>query len=167
MLGHVSQCTLLVVGSGECEAEMRAQIERMQIPDVFLAGFLNQSQVAKAYACADAFTLLSKEHETFGLVVNEAMNFGLPLVLSDKVGSGADLLSDGLNGYRVLSTDVDPAAARLEALAADPELRTQMGAQSFKRIQDWTGERGAQGVVAAVAAAVGTDRWAQAEVRSD
>jgi glycosyltransferase involved in cell wall biosynthesis len=157
-------CTLLVVGSGECEAEMRAQIERRQIPDIVFAGFLNQSQVTRAYACADAFTLLSKEHETFGLVVNEAMNFGLPLVLSDKVGSGADLLSDGLNGYRVLSTDVSAAAARLETLAADPELRTQMGAQSLARIQDWTGEVGAKGVISAVAAAVGRDRWAHADV---
>jgi glycosyltransferase involved in cell wall biosynthesis len=143
---------------------MRAQIERRQIPDIVFAGFLNQSQVARAYVCADAFTLLSKEHETFGLVVNEAMNFGLPLVLSDKVGSGADLLSDGLNGYRVLSTDVSAAAARLETLAADPELRTQMGAQSLARIQDWTGEVGAKGVISAVAAAVGRDRWAHADV---
>jgi glycosyltransferase involved in cell wall biosynthesis len=156
----------MIVGSGECEAVLRAEVERRGVPDVVLVGFLNQSQVPRAYACADVFTLLSKEHETFGLVVSEAMNFGLPLVLSDKVGSAADLLSDGLNGYRVSSTDVDQAAACFVRLADDHELRSRMGAASLSRIQDWTGVRGAQGVLEAIAAGVGQERWADAEARA-
>ena len=64
------RCTLLVVGSGELEGEMRRRVREQQIPDVVFAGFLNRSEVASAYAVADVFALASREHETWGLVVN-------------------------------------------------------------------------------------------------
>ena len=79
----------------------------MKIPDVALAGFLNQSELPRAFACADAFVLFSRYGETWGVVVNEAMNFGLPVLVSDKVGSGTDLVQESRNGYVVPAEDVD------------------------------------------------------------
>lgn len=151
--------TLLVVGSGELEGEMRAKVEEDAIPDVIFAGFLNQSEVTRAYACADVFALLSRENETFGLVTNEAMNFGLPVLVSSKVGCAADLVSHGLNGFIAPAHDPDSAAELLRTLVADEALRDRMGAESLKRIDTWTGERAADGVLAATANAVGPARW--------
>ncbi|MBO0768209.1 MAG: glycosyltransferase family 4 protein [Solirubrobacterales bacterium] len=129
------RCGLLVVGSGELETEMRRRVEAEQIPDVVFAGFLNQSQIARAYAAADIFALLSAWGETFGVAVAEAMAFGLPALLSDKVGSAGDLLGDGGNGFLVARDDVGGATDALERMVADPELRAQFAQESLAKVQ--------------------------------
>ncbi len=147
------RCTLLVVGSGPLEQELRDRVQAQSIPDVVFAGFLNRSEVARAYAAADVFALLSREKETFGLVVNEALNFALPAVVSDRVGCGPDLVSTGFNGYVVSSRDPAEAALAFERLVGDAELRARMGAASRERIDEWDVERSATGIVAAATAA--------------
>ncbi len=143
-------CGLLVVGSGPEEARLKAIVEGGRIPDVRFAGFLNQSQISRAYAAADVFTLLSARGETFGMAVAEAMHFALPLVLSDKVGSGPDLLSEGSNGFLVEHDDIDGAAVALERLVADAQLRRSFGAASRARIASRTLDRATEGAVAAI-----------------
>jgi glycosyltransferase involved in cell wall biosynthesis len=147
------RCVLLIVGSGPVEQELRDQVRRQAIPDVVFAGFLNRSEVARAYAAADVFTLLSREKETFGLVVNEALNFALPAVISDRVGCAPDLVSSGYNGFVVSSSDPAEAADAFERLARDPELRAGMGTASRERIDSWDVERSAAGIIEAATVA--------------
>ncbi len=156
------RCSLLLVGSGELENEIRQVIQRWRIPDVRLAGFVNQSQIARAYAAADIFALPSKMHETWGLVVNEAMNFGIPVVVSDKVGCASDLVHEGVNGFVVSANDPSELVDRLEALVDSPELRSRLGAASHRIVAGLTYESAAEGILRAVAAAVGPERWAAA-----
>ena len=143
-------CALLVVGSGPAEPELRATVERERIPDVRFAGFLNQSELPRVYAAADIFMLLSKRGETFGMAVAEAMHFGLALVLSDKVGSAADLLGDGGNGFLVHRDDPEGAASALERLVADDALRERFGESSRERVRDWSLERATAGALEAI-----------------
>ena len=152
------RCGLLIVGSGQLERELRRRIAAEQIPDVVLAGFLDQTQVPRAYAAADIFALVSSR-DPWGLVVNEAMNFGLPIVSSDKVGSAADLVESSRNGYVVPSGDRDALASALRTLVDSRELRQRYGRASLEIIQPWHYDRVAAGVCEAVAAAVGADRW--------
>jgi glycosyltransferase involved in cell wall biosynthesis len=156
------KCSLLIVGSGELGRTIREEIDRRQIPDVVLAGFLDQSEIPRAYASADAFVLFSLRDETWGVVVNEAMNFGLPLLVSDKVGSARDLVRDGCNGFVVPPEEIETLAARMAQLAADPALGKRMGQASLRLIENWNFDVAAQGLIDAVAAAVGRERWAQA-----
>jgi glycosyltransferase involved in cell wall biosynthesis len=157
------RCCLLLVGSGELEDELRHEIRERQIPDVILAGFLNQSQIAHAYAAADIFALPSKMHETWGLVVNEAMNFGLPIIVSDKVGCAPDLVHEGENGFVVSADDPNELAERLETLVGSPQLRADFGAASLEIVSRFTYEDAADGILRAVEAAVGPERWAAAD----
>ncbi len=69
--------------------------------NVHLTGFINQSVIPKYYAIGDAFVMCSQEGETWGLSVNEAMNFALPIVVSDMVGCSEDLVEEGQNGYHL------------------------------------------------------------------
>ena len=62
------------------------------------AGFKNQSELAASYICMDAFVLPSRS-ETWGLVLNEAMLFGLPVLATKMVGASKDLIEHGKNGY--------------------------------------------------------------------
>ncbi len=104
--------SLLVVGSGPLESAMRDEARRLGV-DLRLAGFLNQTELGRAYAVADCLALSSDSSETWGLVVNEALATGLPCVVSDAVGCAPDLVRDGETGYVHPLGDVDALAAAL------------------------------------------------------
>lgn len=119
---HLLECSdqrrlhLLFVGSGELGAELRAecnvafdaedpglsQVTRhSSLPTASFAGFLNQTEISRAYVAADCLVLPSDYEETWGLVVNEAMASGLPCVISDHCGCAEDLGSAEFNStYR-------------------------------------------------------------------
>ncbi len=82
---------LVFLGEGELRIEMEDYIRQNNLKDVYLTGFKNQTEVGKYFACADIFVLPSGLHETWGLVMNEALNFNLPVLVSDIVGSAYDL----------------------------------------------------------------------------
>jgi glycosyltransferase involved in cell wall biosynthesis len=140
---------LLIAGDGPLRAECEALVARLRVPNVIFAGFLNQTELPDAYAAADMFVLPSKLHETWGLVVNEAMNFGLPVVVSDKVGCAADLVHPGRNGVIVPHDDAGALAHAIGTLLADPSLRQFFGAESRRIIDAYTIAAAADGIVAA------------------
>jgi glycosyltransferase involved in cell wall biosynthesis len=153
-----NRCTLLFVGTGPLEAELRRLVAERSIPDVVFAGFRNRSEIAHAYAAADVFALASGWDETWGVAVNEAAEAALPLVVTDMVGAARDLVEDGVNGYVVEARDSAALAARLELLVADPALRARLGAASRAIVARWSYDAAAAGVVAAAVAATSSRR---------
>ncbi|MBC7601881.1 MAG: glycosyltransferase family 4 protein [Ramlibacter sp.] len=124
---------LLVVGSGELKDEALAFVAAHDLPVTF-AGFLNQSEIGKAYACADCLVLPSDFGETWGLVVNEAMASGLPAIVSDRVGCAPDLITDGATGFVFPFGDTAALAAHMTRTAAEPQHLPAMGAQARERV---------------------------------
>ena len=92
-------CWLVMVGEGELRRQMEEYIEQKKVSNVILTGFINQSKIGEYYTIATVFTMCSTVGETWGLSVNEAMNFNLPLVVSDLTGCADDLVVNGVNGY--------------------------------------------------------------------
>jgi len=158
------KCNLLVVGSGELEQSLREKVQNEEIPDVHFAGFLNQSRIAEAYVCGDIFTLASRYDETWGLVVNEAMNFSLPIIVTNEVGCAPDLVYEGRNGYVVSSEDPNEMAAKFLSLLSDERSRTEFGNESKRIIDEWNHDVAAQGIADAVAHVVGKERWEKTSV---
>src|SRR4029079_5398559 len=109
-------CSLLIAGDGPLRPDAESLVMQLSVPDVHFAGFLDERQLPCAYAAGDVFVLPSGLHETWGLVVNEAMNFGLPIVASDKVGCADDLVHEGKNGFVVCHQDVDALAGAIGRL---------------------------------------------------
>ncbi len=140
------RCSLLMAGDGPLRSAAERLVERLSVPDVHFAGFLNQSEISAAYAAADIFVLPSALHETWGLVVNEAMNFGLPVVVSDKVGCGEDLVR-GENGIVVSHDSVEQLAGAIGLLVSDDAMRRAFGAASRRIIDEYSIERAADGIV--------------------
>ncbi|MGZ4316378.1 MAG: glycosyltransferase family 4 protein [Gaiellaceae bacterium] len=126
---------LLLAGSGPEEHALRTLVAGTGVSATF-TGFLDRDRLFEAYAAADIFALLSRR-ETWGVVVNEAAAFGLPLVLSSAVGAAADLLRSGSNGEVVPSGDVDAAARALRSLAASSALREDFGRCSRELVRAW------------------------------
>ncbi|MBF0280643.1 MAG: glycosyltransferase family 4 protein, partial [SAR324 cluster bacterium] len=89
---------LLAVGTGELKDEFEEALRRQLGPRSMFVGFKNQSELGEYYAISDTLILPSQSGETWGLVVNEALQFGLRVIVSDKVGSACDLLNDSEKG---------------------------------------------------------------------
>ena len=92
------------------------------------------------YAHAGAFVHASTT-EQWGLVVNEAMASGLPVLVSNQVGSSPDLVKEGSNGWTFDPLDIDQLAFLMWKIASDAPLRTVMGAKSREIIANWSLER--------------------------
>ena len=88
------------------------------------------------------------------------MNFGLPVIVSDKVGCAVDLVRDGENGYVIPFQSPEALADRLSRLVDSAEMRRRFGQASIARVQNWNYDVAADGVRNAIADAVGHDRWA-------
>jgi glycosyltransferase involved in cell wall biosynthesis len=130
--------------------------------NVHALGHIARDALPPLYAAADALVLPSLPTATFrepwGLVCNEAMHQGTPVIASDAVGAAAGgLVVDGRTGLVHPAGDADALAARLTALAASPELRARLGAQARAKVAEYTPHRWADGMSAALAA-VGESR---------
>jgi glycosyltransferase involved in cell wall biosynthesis len=136
-------------GDGELQSSLEAEIRRRGIKNTFLVGFRNQTELPEVYAIADIFVLPS-EHEPWGLVTNEAMACGLPVILSNMTGASADLVSEAENGFVYRCRDVDALAAAIDKLACDSALRERMGRRSQELIQNFGYDRCVEGVLKAV-----------------
>ncbi|MFZ9920622.1 MAG: glycosyltransferase family 4 protein [Terrimicrobiaceae bacterium] len=116
---------------------------------VFL-GFRQVDEIREFYAGAGAFVHPALE-EPWGLVINEAMACGLPILSSKNVGAAEELLEEGVNGFSFDPTSVEELAAAMERLAELPFTeREAMGAASKSIISHWGPERFSQGVREAV-----------------
>jgi glycosyltransferase involved in cell wall biosynthesis len=141
---------LVMVGSGEMEAELRALALTLDLDSARFAGFVNQSALPGVYAASDIFVLPS-QNEPWGLTVNEAMCAGLPVVVSTEVGCVADLVRDGVNGVTFPAGDVEALAAALRPLVNDAALRRRMGTASREIISHWSYAECLDGLRAALA----------------
>lgn len=105
---------LVMVGDGELRVEMEEFIQRYQLQKVYLTGFINQSEIVKYYAASDVFVMCSEAGETWGLSVNEAMNFDLPIVVSSISGCSSDLIVEGQNGFTFTSNHISELSQKME-----------------------------------------------------
>lgn len=129
---------LVMVGEGELRQEMEQYILDNGIGNVLLTGFVNQSAIPKYYAIADVFVMCSGMGETWGLAVNEVMNFSKPVIVSATCGSAADLVKHGVNGYVFPEGDVEALVTHLKIILENEGIRSRMGDASFEIIQEYT-----------------------------
>ncbi len=147
---HLSRVHLIVLGEGELRDAVESQGRRLLGKRFHLVGFVNQSELGRYYASADCLVLPSgaAAGETWGLVVNEALHFGLPVIASDGVGCHPDLIPDRRTGRVFPSGDAVALARHLDELAGElPARRCDYAAQAAARIENFTLEKAAQGLV--------------------
>jgi len=106
------------------------------------AGFQPPEELPRYFARADVFILPSR-YDGWGVVVNQAIGAGLPVICSDTVGAGHDLVEVGVNGLRFPAGGVAALEACMERFAAEPELAGRWGAASRAKAAAWTPDRGA------------------------
>lgn len=144
---------LIFVGSGPLEERLKNYAKRHDLKNVHWVGFQSQAEISKYYVLADIFVLPSGAGETWGLVVNEAMCFGLPILASDMVGSVKDLIKPGENGYVFPCGDILQLSEFLKVLILNPEQRKTFGNKSVKIIRQYDYEKAVTGILNGVTTA--------------
>jgi len=130
---------LVFLGDGELRNEMEQYIGEHNLKYVYLTGFKNQSEVGKYFSAADIFVLPSGAGETWGLVVNEAMNFGLPVIVSNLVGCCSDLVAEDINGYSFKCGDILELKNKINRLVNNEKIY-ELGINSNKLIKNYSYE---------------------------
>lgn len=143
------QVLTIFVGEGELRTRIEERFRPIMGERLLMTGFVNQSQLGRYLAAADVFVLPS-EFETWGLVVNEAMHFGLPVIVSDGVGCRHDLVAQGKTGLIFRSGDVHGLSEAIRAFLRMPSLARSMGQSARTRIRNFSTVKAAAGIMEAI-----------------
>ena len=122
---------LLVAGSGPLQSELIAASETAGV-SCHMLGFCNQSEMPAIYAASDVLVLPSSGRETWGLVANEALACGRPIVVSDAVGCAPDLAADGSVGRVYPMGDVAALARALHDVLLHPPICEAISVRSAR-----------------------------------
>jgi glycosyltransferase involved in cell wall biosynthesis len=145
-----AQPYLLIVGDGEERAALQRQVAARGLTGVRFCGFRNQSEMPRYLEIADVFVLPAR-HEPWGLIVNEAMNAGCAIIVSDDVGAQPDLVTDGVEGCVYPVGDVDALTHALQRILATPGTAAEMGRRALERVNHWSFEADVAGLRLALA----------------
>ncbi len=119
----------------EAPPEVRAHIT--------YAGFQPPEALPRYFAQADVFVLPSR-YEGWGVVVNQALGAGLPVICSDAVGAGFDLVEEGVNGLKFENGNADALANKMRRFVTEPGLSAKLGDASKVKSRNWLPETGAE-----------------------
>lgn len=131
---------LVLVGDGVVKATLVDMASHLNLgDDMRMVGFKQYSELPIYYGLASAFVLVSTS-EPWGLVVNEAMAAGLPLIVSTRCGCAHDLVEEGINGFRVDPENFEEIADVMLKMASQNLALAKMGRASRHIIERWSPE---------------------------
>jgi len=142
---------VLMVGDGPLRSDCERLVREKSL-SVTMAGFLNQSRLPDAYVAADVLVLPSDAGETWGLVVNEAMASGRPVLVSRSAGCCADLVQEGETGHSFALHDVQRLSNLMASYLRDPTCSERQGAAAFRQIQSFCHATIVEGILSALQA---------------
>lgn len=135
--------TLLITGGGEQEEKLKQLAKELDVK-VIITGFIdNQEYLFKHYYMSDAF-ILPSIYEPWGLVVNEAMYAGLPVIVSDVCGCALDLVKDNINGYLINPSDINDIKNKIINIFSDEAKIKAMGEESKNLIKKFSFQNSAK-----------------------
>jgi glycosyltransferase involved in cell wall biosynthesis len=141
---------LVIVGDGEERVALEKLTAEYGLGGVRFCGFRNQSELPQFFAIATVFVLPSR-HEPWGLIVNEVMNAGRAVIVSDEVGCQPDLVKDGVEGCVFPAGDIAALTDALRRVLVTPETAVAMGKRGLAKIQTWDFEQDVRGLRRAIA----------------
>jgi glycosyltransferase involved in cell wall biosynthesis len=148
---------VVFMGDGELRSDLERRAASVGSGRVHFLGFRNQEQMGEVYANCDLLVLPSRYSETWGLVVNEGLQFGLPAIVSDRVGCGPDLIEEGLTGEIFPAGDAPTLRQRIVSMVGKlAENNGRVYAACRAKAADYSLDRSVDGVCDAVHSVTGT-----------
>jgi len=135
---NIENSYLIMVGDGPLAKDLNREVRELGIEDqVRFLGFVKYSKLPEVYASSDIL-VHPAEWEPYGLPVNEAMVCGVPVIVSDRVGAGYDLVEEGITGFSYPCGNVDALTKILQKTLTDRKALKDMGAAAIERMKTWT-----------------------------
>lgn len=144
-MGDEPPAYLLIAGDGEDRSAIEARIQQSGSTRIRFLGFQNQSELPRLFDLCDIFVLPSI-HEPWGLIVNEVMNAGRAVVVSDQVGCAPDLVRNGENGFVFPARNVEALSNALKRFIDDPTLARRMGQNARETISRFSFQQDIDGL---------------------
>ena len=119
---------------GEPSAENKQYKEAHNLSNVHFVDFLGKDELREYYNAADLFVLMTRG-DTWGLVINEAMANGLPIITTKRCVAGVELIKDGENGYIIDVDDTEALVNKVLTLRDNEELCRQMSLANINKMQ--------------------------------
>jgi len=129
--------TAVVVVGGKPRAEWSALLRELNVQNVTFVEFSSKELLNEYYKAADVFVLPTRE-DVWGLVVNEAMANGLPVLTTEGCVAGCEMIRDGENGYLIPAETWEPIAQRLNTLLSNDMLRDSMANVALNVVRGYT-----------------------------
>jgi glycosyltransferase involved in cell wall biosynthesis len=147
--------SLVILGDGPLRSDLCSLISRLGLESyVVMPGFKQYDELPVYYALANAFVHASSS-EQWGLVVNEALASGLPVIVSNRCGCVPELVKDGINGFTFDPGDQEQLTSRLLEMASfSQERREELGKAGSRIVAEFGPERFADGLLRAAESAV-------------
>lgn len=141
----VKNVKLIIIGEGECKNSLQNLCKILGLErDVIFLGAIKRENLPPYYMLCDVF-VYPTSREPWGLAINEAMQFGKPVIATPRVAATHDLIRNGINGYIVPERDPKALAEAIERIITDEKLARKMGRYSKKIIRKFTYEAMAKG----------------------
>lgn len=123
-----------IIGGEPTESYLQLR-EALGLCNVHFCGFKKKEELALYYQAADLFALATRS-DVWGLVINEAMAAGLPVVTTDRCVAGMELVQNGVNGYIVPVDDFEAMGEKMNAVLASD--LAKMGAAALETARKYT-----------------------------
>ncbi|MEY8338008.1 glycosyltransferase family 4 protein [Lachnospiraceae bacterium 62-35] len=127
---------LYIIG-GKPSGDIQKYCRENKISNVHFLDFMDKKGLKEYYRASDVFTLMTRG-DTWGLVVNEAMANGLPVITTNRCVAGKELIEEGVNGYIIDVDDLDSLIDRIIKLKKNHNLRNNMADSNICKIQKYT-----------------------------
>jgi glycosyltransferase involved in cell wall biosynthesis len=141
---------LLFIGDGAQRQALEDRARALPWSSIKFLGFKNQTELPGYYDLCEVLVLPSV-FEPWGLVINEVMNAGRAVVVSDQVGCGPELVKSGENGYVYKARDIAGLQEALDKVLSDPQKCRALGQKSLEIIDKWSIEEDVAGLKKALA----------------
>lgn len=134
--GIDKQYGLYIIGGKPSEEYLNICKEN-NLDNVHFIDFVDRETIAKYYMASDVFAL-NTLYDTWGLVINEAMSYGLPVITTNECYAGLTLIKDNENGYIVKPNDIKELNNKIDLLLKNYDLRKSMGEKNLAIAKEYT-----------------------------
>lgn len=128
---------LIIIGGGEEKENYENLIRQNNLNNIMLVDYKNKEELKEYYKAADLFVHPTSS-DVWGLVINEAMSYGLPVITTDKCVAGLELIKDNENGFIVPVGDIEKLAQKINIILNDDILQKKMANKNLEVIKPYT-----------------------------
>lgn len=129
--------TVLLIVGGKAQEENKKLAKQLNIKNIYFIDFLEKDKLSKVYAMSDCFFLATRE-DIWGLVINEAMSFGLPIISTEKCVAAVEFNRIAKNAIIVPINNIEKLAEAMKSIINNKELANELSLNSLNTIKEYT-----------------------------